>query len=478
MIEGQASPQVVTYTPSGPTVDRFMRSKAFVRAIKGPIGSGKSTGCVIEILRRSMEQKPSHDGIRKTRWAIIRNSYPELKSTTMKTWAEWCPLQYGKLNQDSPITHFVKTKDLDMEVLFLALDRDEDVRKLLSLELTGAWVNEAREVPRAIIDALTGRVGRFPAMKDGGPTWSGIIMDTNPPDDQHWWYKLAKDETPKGWEFFDQPGGRTPEAENKKNLLPEYYERLVQGKDPDWVKVYVDGEYGLVTEGKAVFPMFRDRIHSSPTVITPVPSIALTIGADFGLTPAAAIGQKLSDGRWLILDEFVTDNCGIVRFAELLAAYVQTNYPDFMVAQGWGDPAGMARMGETERTAIEIMKEYTSWSWKPAPTNDPVMREEVVMGALNRLVDGNPGILISSKCKFIRKALAGGYHYKPIKTGNNQQFHSTPAKNEYSHPAEALEYLLLGGGEMQVVMNRAKRQKTSAPRVASGMDYSIYGNDT
>lgn len=455
-----------------------MRSPAFVRGIKGPVGSGKSTGCVIEILRRSMEQKPSFDGIRRTRWAIIRNSYPELKSTTMKTWAEWCPLAYGKLNQDSPITHFVRTQDMDMEVLFLALDRDEDVRKLLSLELTGGWINEAREVPRAIIDALTGRVGRYPPMKDGGPTWSGIIMDTNPPDDQSWWHKLAVDETPEGWEFFDQPSGRSPQAENRQNLLPEYYDRLCAGKDPDWIKVYVDGEYGLVTEGKAVFPMYRDRIHSSPTLLEPLPAFAFTLGADFGLTPACIIGQKLPDGRWLIIDELVTDNCGIIRFAELLSAYLSEHYPDIMIGGAFGDPAGMARMGETERTAIEIMTEYTGWKWKPAPTNDPVMREEVVINSLNRLVDGNAGVLISSKCKYLRKALAGGYHYKPIKTGNNTQFHTAPAKNQYSHPAEAFEYMLLGGGEMQVVMNRVRRNQKRGPRLATGLDYSIFGNDS
>src|SRR5690606_19111708 len=83
----------------------------------------------------------------------------------------------------------------EWEVWFVALDRPDDVRKLLSMELSDAWVNEAREIPKAIIDALTGRVGRFPSMKDGGPDNVQVIMDTNSMDSDHWWYVLAENDT-------------------------------------------------------------------------------------------------------------------------------------------------------------------------------------------------------------------------------------------------------------------------------------------
>lgn len=467
----------IDYAPAGPEVEDFMDSTAFVRGIMGPVGSGKSTGCVLEILNRSAEQAPNpRDGIRYTRWAIIRNTYPELKMTTLKTWASWCPLVYGKLNMDSPITHHVKTKELDMEVFFLALDREDDVKKLLSLELTGAWVNEAREIPKGIIDALTGRVGRYPAKRDGGPTWFGIMMDTNPPDDQHWWFKLAEEETPHNFEFFKQSSGRSLDAENIENLPDNYYENIQAGKDEDWIKVYVDGEYGYVIEGKAVFPEYRDRIHCATEAIQPVDAFALEIGADFGLTPSAAIGQKLVDGRWLVIDEMTTDNCGVQRFAEQLAKYMATYYPDFVVAHGWGDPAGNKRAETDERTALEIMKEYTGWKWKPAPSNEPMMRIEAVKGALNRLIDGQPGFLLSPKCKTLRKGFTSGYHYRAVKTGSGQQFHDEPAKNMYSHPHDALQYLLLGGGEHDVVLNRVKRKKAGPggrSRMAQGVDYDV-----
>lgn len=466
----------MNYAPSGPTIKRFHEDESFVRGIMGPIGSSKSTACVMEILRRAMLQAPSKDGVRYTRWAVIRNSYPELKTTTVKTWTQWVPSQYGRLTYDSPITHHVKAQGLDMEVLFLALDRPEDQKKLLSLELTGAWVNEAREIPKAIVDALTGRVGRYPSMNQGGCTWSGIIMDTNPPDDQGWWYAVAEGDVPEGWAFFKQPSGRSPEAENLKNLPKDYYKRIMAGKDPDWVKVYVDGEYGFVSEGKPVFPMYRDRVHCHSEALEPLKDIALTIGVDFGLTPAAVIGQKTPSGRWLILDEFVADNCGVTRFAETLAKYLKDNYPDHMVAAGWGDPAGSARDGD-ERTAFELLNSKLAFSVKPAPDNDITPRLEVVIAALNRMVDGEPGFVLSPKCKTLRKGFISGYHYKSVRTGGGETFHDKPAKNSYSHPHDALQYLLLGGGEYDVVLNKVKRERNaSRERIARDVDYDPLAN--
>lgn len=419
--------------------------------------------------------------MRKTRWAVVRNSYPELKTTTIKTWGEWCPPQYGKLTWDSPITHHVKVGEqggqpgLDMEVLFLALDREEDQKKLLSLELTGAWFNEAREIPKAIIDAMTGRVGRYPSKSQGGASWSGILADTNPPDDQSWWYHLAEENVPDGWRFFKQPSGLSVNAENLKNLPENYYRRMMAGKDPDWIKVYVHGEYGFVTEGKAVYPMFRDSMHVSAEPLEPIQGFPLLIGGDFGLTPAAIIAQKLVDGRWLILDELCADGCGVIRFAELLDKFVAEKYPGFEVAMAWGDPAGTHRAETDERTALEIMGKHTSWKWQAAPTNVFTARREVVVNSLNRLVDGVPGLYLSPKCKMLRKGFSGGYHFKFVQNGNGTMFHEVPMKNQYSHPHDALQYLLLGGGEHATVLGRNRRLKsTPIVRVARDVDYDRF----
>ncbi len=469
--------RIVKYSPSGKVLKAFHESPAFVRGIMGPVGSGKSTACVMEILRRASLQKPSPDGIRKTRWAIIRNSYPELKTTTLKTWAEWCPLSYGKVNMDSPFLHHVKTIDMDLEVFFLALDRPEDARKLLSLELTGAWINESREVSKTIVDALTGRVGRYPSKMQGGATWSGVLLDTNPPDTTSWWYRLAEEETPNEWEFFQQPSGRSPEAENVPNLPERYYERLVQGKDADWIKVYADGEYGFLIEGKPVFPQFRDSIHTSQINLVPDPHFGIMIGADFGLTPAAVIAMKYPDGRWEILDEICTDNTGVRRFAELLSTYIAVHYPDNVVVGCWGDPSGAYGADSEDETALGIMNAVTKWKWRPAPGENTIHeRLECVRNVLNRLVDGKPGIMFSPKAATLRKAMVSGYHYQLASSGNGVVVHETPRKNEYSHVSDALQYLLLGGGEFDAVLNRQPDRKKNRPRFAKGHNDGPFDN--
>ena len=160
-----------------PTISKMMQSDALVRAVMGPRGSGKSTGMSMEIMRRGLQQK-KWGGKRKTRFAVIRNTYKELKDTTLKTWLEWFPEdQFGEFN-NTEMVHRVYKNDMEMEVLFRALDKPGDIKKLLSLELTGAWINEAREVPRSLINGLLDTIPRYPSKAHGGVTWYGIIMDT------------------------------------------------------------------------------------------------------------------------------------------------------------------------------------------------------------------------------------------------------------------------------------------------------------
>lgn len=239
------SPAIAIKYDAPETLSRFLDSDKFVRVIVGPVGSGKSSACVIEVLRRAVEQAPSPDGIRRTRFAVIRNTYPELRDTTAKTFEQWCPADLGKWNvQEFSFT--MKFRDVECEVLFRALDRPEDIKKLLSLELTGAYINELREIPKRIFDVLQTRVGRYPSKLQGGATWFGVWADTNPWHVSHWGFKLFSEgeaAANSDFELFEQPGGREPNAENIENLPDKYYERLCQGKDEEWIEEYVDSKY-------------------------------------------------------------------------------------------------------------------------------------------------------------------------------------------------------------------------------------------
>ena len=466
-----------------PMVWKFLQDKSFVRGIMGPVGSGKSYACAAEIMLKAVSQVASpRDGIKYSRFVVVRNSYPELRTTTIKTWQELFPENiWGAFRWSPPLTHHIKlpSRDgapgIDCEVIFLALDQPKDVRKLLSMELTGAWVNEARELPKAVIDGLTHRVGRYPTLSDGGAKpWRGIIMDTNPMDDDHWWYRLAEKEKMKGryaWKFFKQPGAveeykkddlpENPEAngfvfsankwwmvnpntENRVNLPNGYYEQTLLGKNIDWIRCYAQGLYTYVQEGKPVIHEYDDNIMAQES-LEPDPQYPIQVGVDFGLTPAAVFGQRLSNGRWVVYDELVTFDMGLERFGTLLKTELAQKFPKYDVMI-WGDPAGQKRDEIYEVTAFDHLRSI-GLSARPTATNDFRVRREAGAMPMNRLIQGKPGLLVDKKCKRLRKSLAGGYHFRRIQISGGERYKDSPNKNEHSHIGDAFMYLMLGGGE-------------------------------
>lgn len=434
---------------ASPTLKPFHLDNNFVRAIMGPIGSGKSVGCVADLLMRSYGQQPNHEGIRKTRWVIIRNTYRELQDTTMQTFFDWIPLASGVYS--AMHMRFTLTQQLPdgtsvhSEFLFRALDRPKDVKKLLSLELTGGWVNEAKEVPKQIVDMLQGRVGRYPNMRDGGATWFGIIMDTNPPDTDHWWYKLFEEKLPSNHSIYKQPPGTSQAAENIANLPQNYYINMQAGKDQEWIDVFVNGYYGFIADGKPIFPEYKDDIHSIPeSEFEPDPRLPIYIGIDFGLTPAAIFGQITPTGRMVLFDELCTFDMGAMNFGKLLREKINSQYSEFKFIEIYADPAGEGRAQTDEMTPFLVLQNQ-GINALPAYTNDFTIRREAVADYLQRLdFSGKPAFAVTTKAKTLRKGFAGGYKYKRMQVSGEERFQEKPDKGRYSHACDACQYLFLG----------------------------------
>lgn len=335
--------------------------------------------------------------------------------------------------------------------MFRALDRPEQISNLLSLELTGAWVNEVREVPYSIIKALQGRVDRYPAKKHGGVVSPGIIMDTNPPDEDSWWFKLFEEHVDpvKGaslapeeidrLEIFKQPSGRSDRAENLPNLSDNYYQNLSLGADPEFIKVYVDGQYGFVVDGKPVYPEYNDQTHCRPC--RPVKGKPIKRGWDFGLFPACIFTQVTPEGRFIVFDEMHAEDISLDNFADSVGMHCAEEYRDFEF-EDFGDPAGSQRSSEDRelRTAFDILH-GKGIMIQPSEQN-LMIRIESVRKPLNSLVQGKPQIQIDPRCKSIRKGFMGGYEFKKLKiSGARERYHTAPEKNEYSHPHDALQYV-------------------------------------
>src|SRR5687768_14540235 len=126
---------VFSYKPV-PTVKEFSQSRKFIQGLMGPFGSGKSSGCVIKLVELAAQQAQGPDGIRRSRWCVIRNTFRQLQDTTIKTFHQWLPPtwfgEWKSTSHDYLVTGLAP--DIHMEVMFRALDRPEHIANLLSLD--------------------------------------------------------------------------------------------------------------------------------------------------------------------------------------------------------------------------------------------------------------------------------------------------------------------------------------------------------
>lgn len=459
-----------------PTVARYMASQKRMRIIMGPQGSGKSSGSVLLVLKLMQEQEPDWDGMRRSRWLIVRNTMPQLRLTTSKTFLDWIP--DGTLGewQETNKTYKFRFNDVESEVIFLALDTAEDVAKLLSLEATGAYFNEFREIDAAIYEGMTRRVGRYPSRKGGpGPTWYGIWADTNPPRVGSWLHRQMEnldenldplpDRTDEwAWDVFKQPSGRSPEAENLENLPPGYYDAT--GLSPAYVKTMIDGEYGPSLDGLPVFGgtfNSAEHIEAQGAKLQWVERAPMMAGLDAGLTPAIVFAQELPSGKVNVIGDVALkkgETMGMERFLkDRVLPYMRNNFPGLRPSEVviMADPACWQRGQANEVTVAEVVLRY-GFRVVKAPTNDLEPRISAVEQVLQRRVAGESGLRIALKCRALANALEFGYIFKKKKDGNAND---TPDKNEHSHIADAFQYLclMLGGAAYSLTARKPVARK-------------------
>lgn len=434
-----------------PTIGRFMLDESFVRLIMGPVGSGKSAGCFMELLRRARLQAPDNKGVRRTRMAIIRNTLQQLKQTCLADIEMWLnPIITYKVSDSTIKVRFPLGDGTTVESdwMLIPLDTKADQQRLLSLNLTGAWVSEFREIDPQLISALSGRLGRFPSRAVADPTWFGIVAETNPPDEDSEWFTLLEVERPPNWAFYRQPGGLdkddygNPLGENLENLPPDYYENLLANNNADWSDIHVHAKYGKSLGGQAVFrASFKPDFHIKPAdELEIIQHMPVMIGQDFGRTPASLIGQVDSRGRLIIHHEATTEDMGIEQFAtRVLNPLIYEHCHGkriFMI----GDPKGRDKSQVNEDSPFDALRRL-GFQIEAAATNNIDTRLRSVEQMLLQQVDGGPALIISDECTLLTQAMKYWYRYRRKTTGVLED------KPEKTHPwsdvADCLQYMCM-----------------------------------
>jgi hypothetical protein len=468
-----------------------MKSSAFGRLILGPVGSGKTTSCIMELLRRSIEQSPAADGLRYTRFTVVRQTLRQLLDTVVKDCRQW--LEEGGMGawKISDKTFYLDFGDVRSEWVFIPLEDQADQARLLSMQLTAAWLSEAIEMDISVLQPLTGRIGRYPSGPRGTPTWSGIIGDTNFPTEMTPWQEFCE-HPPPGWDIFKQPSGLSAEAENLNYLnqnedtikLPVdhpdrlargrlYYQKMIDtwGDESDWIKRYVKAEYGNDPSGQAVFATtFRPEYHLVDETYC-YSGFPLLVGQDFGRDPWSLICQMDHMGRLIVHREVPANNTGLERhvLTALRPALMSDKFMGYRVALV-GDPAGVARDSHSEETSFDLLARLGLPAF-PAPTNDIDPRLRAVEAFLTAWVAGHPAIMINRQgCPKLIRALAGGYRYKLNREGNKAPKPDKNDKDGYSHIVDCLEYVCLaahGGMVGEIAKNLVPRPRPPGPTITA-----------
>jgi len=466
-----------------------MASEAFGRIAAGPVGSGKTTACVIELLRRSIQQSPAPDGRRYTRFAVVRQTLKQLKDTVLKDCESW--LSGLGMWKVSDSTFYLNFNNVVSEWVFIPLENAEDQARLLSMQLTGAWLSECIEMNLDVIGPVTGRLGRYPSGKRGSPTWFGLIADTNMPTEMTPWYTFMEN-LPANWQKFVQPSGLSSSAENlpylvqtdeTSKLLPsdprriaqgrKYYERFIEmyGETSDWCQRYVYAKYGNDPSSAAVFKeSFRPDFHIVDQTLL-IPGYPLLVGQDFGRNPWSLICQMDHMGRLLVHEEVPATNTGLEKHVNqsLRPRLMQEKYLGFKVAV-IGDPAGVAKGTVAEESCFDALKRL-GFSAFPASTNDIAPRIRAVEALLARQTNGGPTLLINrAGCPMLCRAMSGGYRYKKTKEGALKPQPEKNDKEGFSHVVDDLQYvsLIVHGGMVNYVATHLwGRKKSVRPRVTA-----------
>lgn len=467
-----------------------MKSEAFGRLILGPVGSGKTTGCIVELMRRACAQAPGQDGNRYTRFAIVRQTLRQLKDTVLKDVETWLSSRNMGHWRVSESTYHLNFENVRSEWVFIPLETAEDQGRLLSMQLTGVMLSEFTEMGLDVVAPVSGRLGRYPSDARGNPTWHGLIGDSNMPTEMTPWQQFLEN-LPADFQKFVQPSGLSEKAENLSHLLqtdetkkfPEghpireaqgrkYYERFLRmyGDDSDWVKRYVRAEYGNDPSGAAVFrESFRPDFHIVPETLL-IPGYPLLVGQDFGRNPWSLICQMDHMGRLLVHEEVGATNTGLEKHVtQALRPRLYAKYLGYKVAVV-GDPAGVAKGNIAEESCFDALKRL-GFSCFPAPTNDIAPRLRSVEALLARQTNGGPSLLINrSGCPKLCRAMAGGYRYKKTKEGALKPQPDKDDPEGYSHVADCLQYaaLIVHGGMMGYVSSHLwQKRRHTGPKVTS-----------
>jgi hypothetical protein len=433
--------------------DFFLHPCRYV-AYFGGFGSGKTNSGVMKGIYLSL----AYPG---TRGLIMRETLPQLKTTTLSTMQDKIFDKFG-WKEGKQYRHHVGDgyydlhvgKDVSSRIWYRPAknsvgDIQSVIKDLQSLEIDWVLIDEAVTVDMPIFIALQGRVGRWGKITD--PRWRQLMVVGNPPSEDHYLFKCFQNKT----DVNDQPLPNPEDYacywassyENKAALTKDYL-RSLETMPPNWRDSFLLGQPGyLEHEGDPVYKTsFNYQLHVSKSKLPFDPNRALLTGWDInenGKYKAVVMGQIDNFGTLNILGEIVTDSPGIDAFCKNFWGYVAEHFPGVTRMLHYADPAAWheSQTGDpSQNSAAKIMARNKIVA-RPGEQAFALRRDSVDQLLRKLVTNGAPGICFNNDtCQGLIKGMQGGYAYK-LHDEQSGRYSMTPIKNKFSHDQDALQYL-------------------------------------
>lgn len=506
----------------GPIADAFLRSRAFIVALIGPVGSAKTMTAAQKVLRAGALQGGRKDerGVthRKARGGVIRESYPNIEANILKSWFNVVPEEEGKFNWRAPYTHrFGKIlrreggkRDgqpidvLEMEVEFRAIG-DKSVEEITrGWEIIVAWIDEYDLQPADLLSFLSGRIGR--GVDQDLVVDPQIILTLNMPYMDNHAYKLLIERVlgefdPVKYpelaaalngrpllEVFIQPGGLEPDAENVHNLpggVGYYHLQIAANRHrPGYVDRMIHNKPVPMQFGQPVNPKFNYAKHVRALEYDR--RRMLTIALDQGLFAAAIAQQRTAMGQLRTLRECVfmredgkaLEKIGPTAFGQALKAMLAEHFPDVSpnMIRVVCDPAAFAAGDrlDNEMDWVLAVRKVLGLPIYRAKSNSPQLRNEAIWRAQAE----DEGYAVDPACRHLIRGHLGGYHYRKAEiagaTGAEARGHLVIADTIYTHVCDAEQYAALEG-EHVIADIRGRGRRDERRPIRNDSDYAILG---
>jgi PBSX family phage terminase large subunit len=398
-----------------PTQEKFLKALSETKpneyrsiAYIGAFGSGKTWA----LCRGAIGLALSYPGIRIL---IGRQHATDLRDSTRTTFYELINdieeklrgLYPPELRSSVPPIGNEHKSDNEYEfsngslIMFRPLEDAE--RKYKSLNVAAVGIDEGSEVDINSVQMLMGRRRQM-----GYPLILFVV--SNPTGLTHWiyrwWVREVRKDLKDSYLLF-----RTNTAENQVNLPPDYIKELMRRYPLDWVRRYVNGEWGGLEEGVPIFAGFDLETHIKPGLF--YKRLPVWVGIDFGYqTPGVVWAHPTKERVCQVIREWAPKQLDTHKLAEGIVKRNNIWFPGGQFLYFCGHD-GMQHAPHASKTNLEILQSYglnATYRNHHVETGLTVIRNLIRMQS-----NGKPNLVVDPSCHTIIEGFMGEYRYHPKK---------------------------------------------------------------